>query len=250
VKIREAYLEKFFNEKNGKCDPGTQTSQAFALYVGLVPEYKKNLALEYLEKRILEDNKGHLSTGIMGTPFMLDVLCRNNRAAIAYNVANKKTFPGWGFMLNNNATTLWEHWDFSDNTYSHNHPMFGSVSQWFFNWLGGIQPAPDAVGFDKIVFRPQLIEDLRWVKSGYKSIRGQITCNWQKENDKIKFRIEVPVNAQAEFHMPVVKGHRVFESGAPVTDSGSIQIVTQSESHIIFHLVSGTYHFEVQRNDL
>ena len=57
-------------------------------------------------------------------------------------------------MLDRGATTLWEHWEFSDNTYSHNHPMFGSVSEWFFSWLAGIQPDPDAVGYDRIVFRP------------------------------------------------------------------------------------------------
>ena len=75
------------------------------------------------------------------------------RADVAYTIANQRTFPGWGHMLENGATTLWEHWEFSDNTFSHNHPMFGSVSEWFYRVLAGINAAPGAVGFDKIIIR-------------------------------------------------------------------------------------------------
>ena len=53
------------------------------------------------------------------------------------------------------ATTMWETWEFSDDTYSHNHGMFGSVSEWLFAWVAGIQPGPAAFGSDRIVFRPQ-----------------------------------------------------------------------------------------------
>ena len=163
--IKSAYLEQFLQKGTGIFSPGTQTSQSFALYFDLVPPDEKKAAIDFLLKSIVEEKAGHLTTGIMGTKFMLDILSQNELENIAYNIINKKTFPGWGFMLENGATTLWEHWAFSDNTFSHNHPMFGSVSQWFFNWMGGIQPAPQSVGFDKIIIRPQIIEDLQWVNS-------------------------------------------------------------------------------------
>jgi alpha-L-rhamnosidase len=244
--IKKAYLKNYFDESSGRIDPGTQTSQSFALYLDLIPTENKEAALNYLVQNIMGKNQGHLSTGIMGTPFMLDVLCRNNHENVAYDIVNKKTFPGWGFMLQNDATTLWEHWEFSDNTYSHNHPMFGSVSQWFFNWLGGIQPAPDAVGFDKIILRPKIVNDLQWVKTDYNSVRGNITSNWSKHGDNIMFEIRIPVNAQAELHLPIREGDQVFENGLMVRESAGVNIVSQNKKEHIYNLGSGKFNFEIK----
>jgi alpha-L-rhamnosidase len=243
--IKKAYLKNYFDETSGRIDPGTQTSQSFALYLDLIPAENKEAALNYLVQNIIEENQGHLSTGIMGTPFMLDVLCRNNHESVAYNIVNKKTFPGWGFMLKNDATTLWEHWEYSDNTYSHNHPMFGSVSQWFFNWLGGIQPAADAVGFDKIILRPKIINDLQWVKTDYSSVRGKITSNWSKHGDNIMFEIHIPINAQAELHLPVREGDQVLENGLTITKAAGVEIIDQNKTEHIYNLSSGKFNFEI-----
>ena len=201
-KIKTAYIDKFFEADSGKFLPGTQTSQSFALYLDLVPPEKKKAALQFLLDDIQNKNKGHLSTGIFGTKFLLQLLSRHGYENIAYDIVNQKTFPGWGYMLENGATTLWEHWDYSDNTYSHNHPMFGSVSQWFFNWLGGIQPHPKAKGCDLIIIRPQIIDDLKWVNCSYKSIRGTITSNWRREGERIYLALEIPVNSSALVYLP------------------------------------------------
>jgi len=243
--IKRAYLENFFDKESGILEPGTQTSQSFALYLDLIPAENKETALNYLVQDIVEKNQGHLTTGILGTPFMLDLLSRNEYGNIAYDIVNKKTFPGWGFMLENDATTLWEHWEFSDNTYSHNHPMFGSVSQWFYNWLGGIQPAPDAVGFDKIILRPKIIDDLQWVKTDYNSIRGKITSNWSKHDNNILFEIRIPVNAQAELHLPVREGDQVFENGLTITETDGVKIIDQKKKEHIYNLGSGKFKFEI-----
>ena len=105
-------------------------------------------------------------------------------------------------MLENGATTLWEHWAMSDNTYSHNHPMFGSVSEWFYKGLGGINPAPDAIGFDKILIKPQPVAGLSWVKTSYESVRGKIISEWQKDGEKLKLHVRVPVGTSAIVWVP------------------------------------------------
>ena len=131
-----------------------------------------------MEELTRTDDGPRLTTGIFGTRFLLEELSQNGRNDLAYALADRNTFPSWGWMLENDATTLWEHWDGSDNTFSHNHPMFGSISAWFFRWLGGIQAADDAVGFDRIVIRPQVVAGLEWVKCSHRSIRGMIESNW------------------------------------------------------------------------
>jgi alpha-L-rhamnosidase len=150
-------------------------------------------------------------------------------------------------MLEQGATTLWEHWEFSDNTYSHNHPMFGSISQWFYNWLGGIQAAPEAVGFDKVIIRPQVIDDLQWVECSHNSVRGKITSSWHKKEGNIFIKIQIPVNAEATVYLPSLINSQIYENGKPVEVSESIQFLEKGDRSLIYRVESGTYLFEIRR---
>ena len=177
--IKTAFNQKFLTKGTGRYDAATQACQAFALHHGLVPAGERTRALDVLVADIASHGD-HLTTGIFGTKYMLNALTDAGRADVAYRLVNQRTFPGWGHMLEQGATTLWEHWEFSDNTFSHNHPMFGSVSEWFYKALAGIQPAPDAVGFDKIVIKPQPVGDLRWVRASHDTARGRVSSAWEK----------------------------------------------------------------------
>jgi len=238
--IREAYVAKFVDQTTGKVGPGTQTSQAIGLYTGIVPDSIRSKSLTLL-LRDIEEHKGHLTTGILGTKFMLDVLSREGRADVAYQVATQPSFPGWGWMLMNGATTLWEHWEFSDNTFSHNHPMFGSVSQWMMQWLGGIQPEPDAEGFDRICIRPQTPVGLDWVKSSYKSIRGDIVSNWKRKGKTLTFDIVVPANSTARVCLPAKSVDEITEDGKKLSRSAAV-----IGAGVEFNVGSGHYSFNVK----
>jgi len=243
--VKKACVKNFFQTDTGIYEPGTQASQAFALHLDLLSPDQEKKATEYLLHHIIEKHKSHLSTGILGTKFLLDELCREGYGQTAYNIVNQRTYPGWVYMLENGATTLWEHWAFSDNTFSHNHPMFGSVSGWFFKWLAGIQPAPDAEGFDKIIIRPTIVDDLHWVKCSYDSIRGTIVSNWQKEKDKLIFDIEIPVNTEALFYVPAVQGQVITEGTAPAEKAEGVHFIKREEDAAIYEIGSGSYHFVV-----
>lgn len=246
-KIRTAYRRKFVDGASGRVGPGTQASQAFALYTGIVTEAERPKVLAYLVQEIHARND-HLSTGIMGTKFMLDVLSREGYADLAYKIVTQLDFPGWGWMLKNGATTLWEHWEYSDNTFSHNHPMFGSVSQWMMQWLGGIQPESDSASFDRIVVRPQTPNGLDWVKSHYDSFRGRIVSNWRRSDDSVRFEIEIPVNTQARVALPVEEHSSVSERGQPLKDTPGVTHVTQRGNTVELMAGSGRYVFTVRRN--
>jgi alpha-L-rhamnosidase len=233
-------------EDKGFLAPGTQTSQSFGLYLGLVPEGNQDKALAYLQ-RLIEEKQGHLTTGILGTPFLLDVLCRHGLSDIAYRIVNKRSFPSWGHMLVQGATTLWEHWEFSDNTYSHNHPMFGSVSQWFYNWLGGIQAASDAVGFDKIIIRPQVVDDLQWVECSHDSVRGKIKSRWYRKETSLFIEIQIPVNAEATVYLPSPINSQIYESGKKAEAAEGVRILENGGRSLILRVESGRYVFEVRR---
>jgi alpha-L-rhamnosidase len=146
-------------------------------------------------------------------------------------------------MIENNATTLWEHWALSENTYSHNHPMFGSVSEWFYKWLTGIQPHPKAIGFNRIIIRPQKVRDLKWVKAHYNSIRGKIVSEWRSENGRFRLNISLPANTTATVYIPAESTSTVTESGKPAGSAEGVRFLKMERGVVVYEIGSGTYSF-------
>ena len=242
-KIRVAYQKSLLDPKTGVAGPGSQACQALALYTGLVPAAVRPLTLDRLLEDIRDQHHGHLSTGILGTKVMLDALSNNGHAGVAYGIANQPDFPGWGWMLENGATTLWEHWAGSDNTFSNNHPMFGSISQWFFNCPGGIRPAADAVGFDKIVIAPQPVGDLQWVEAAYQSARGPVNCAWKKSDEVLELRVAIPVGATATVWVPTSDAAGVTEGGHPAAQAEGVKFLRHENGAAVYAVGAGCYVF-------
>jgi alpha-L-rhamnosidase len=242
-KIATVYQQQFFDPKTGKAGPGSQASQAFALQTGILPIDSRSQAVDLLVKDIRDQHQGHLSTGIFGTKFMLESLSANGQAETAYGIVNQPDMPGWRWMMDNGATTLWEHWAGSDDTFSQNHPMFGSVSQWFFQWLGGIRPAADAVGFDKILIAPQPCGDLTWATSEYKSCRGLIKSSWKKDKVVFTLKVTIPVGAIATVFIPAKDAARVSEGGKLASAAESVKFLRMERGAAVFAIGSGNYDF-------
>jgi alpha-L-rhamnosidase len=248
VESAVAWGEAFYDMETGKAATGSQTEQLFALGFGAVSPEERWKAFEQLVKAVNgADNGPALTTGIFGTRFLMEELSGGGRSDLAYELAVKKTFPSWGWMLENGATTLWEDWQGGDNVKSHNHPMFGSISGWFHRWLGGIQIAPDAVGADRLLIRPQVVDGLGHVKCSHRTIRGLIVSNWTKEEGKTEFEIVIPPDTEALVWLPGAKGSNLKEGGKPVQDADGIDSVDYDPGvncHRL-RLVSGTYRFTV-----
>jgi alpha-L-rhamnosidase len=124
--------------------------------------------------------------------------------------------------------------------------MFGSVSGWFYKWLAGIQPSPDAEGFDKIFIRPTVVDDLQWVKCSYDSVRGTVVSNWNKQDGKLIFDVEIPVNSEALFYIPANEGQLITESDIPVEKAVGVNFIKRQEKTVVYKIGSGTYHFIVK----
>jgi len=241
--IRRAYITRFVDPETGVVSSGVQGAQSFGLYLDMLPAEQRSRALAHLLRDIKDTHEGHLTTGIFGTRFMLDVLSREGYADMVGDMLNLRSFPGWAYMLDRGATTLWEHWAFSDNTFSHNHPMFGSVSQWFYNWLGGIEPEADAMGFDRFTLHPQFLGGLDWVHCSYRSVRGLIACNWSRRGGHVLLDVTVPVNTTGKLVLPA--GAEVSENGQPASRVEGVQPAGEHGRHMVFRLASGHYRFVV-----
>ena len=258
TEIRNAFTQRF-DKGNGVYGAGTQACEAMVQYFGLMRPADAQPGQPSLVRRALEAaidaKQGQLDTGIFGTKCMLDVLSPDK----AYQLVNQKTFPGWGYLLENGATTLWEHWAFSDNTFSHNHPMFGSVSEWFIGRLGGILPAENAAGCSRFVIAPQVPgtadaakAPLEWVRASYRSPRGDVRISWRVAHEADAFahvhhhldaEVTVPPNTEAEVILPTSDATRIQEGDTPAQKAKGVRWIEESANGARFQVGSGTYRF-------
>jgi alpha-L-rhamnosidase len=239
----------FLNRDTGKVDNGTQSEQTFALgFADTKEESQKQIFNYLLENLTAPEDSPRLTTGIYGTRILLEQLSQRGRSDLAYDLASRESYPSWGWMLKNGATTLWENWEGSDNTFSNNHPMFGSVSAWFFRWLGGIQVAEDAVGFDRIRIRPQVVPDLEWVKSSHESIRGPIVSNWSANSKGSAHEIVIPPNTIAIVELPAGIDAKVTESGQPINQADGVKVLPRESMNTVrMKVLSGRYTFKISQ---
>jgi alpha-L-rhamnosidase len=243
---QKAWAAAYLDTETGIVGKGHQTPQLFALGFHAAPTETRTAIFDHLVKDLTApEDAPRLTTGIYGTRILLEELSANGRTDLAYALADREDFPSWKWMLKNGATSLWEHWEKEENTFSHNHPMFGSISAWFFRWLGGIQPAPDAVAFDKILIRPQTPQGLEWVKTSHQTVRGTITSDWKISENTREFTITIPPTATAIIELPAKPDDTLTEDGKALTEIPAIKTLRSPANIHRMQTGSGTYRFKI-----
>lgn len=203
----QATFQQTFIAADGTVGSGSQTSYAIALRTGMVPDSLKEIVTEKLVKAI-EMKDWHVSTGFLGTPYLLFALSDNGRADVAYRLLLNETYPSWGYMIKNGATTWWERWnsDSSDSTMnSFNHYAFGSVVEWIYRAMAGINASADAPGFKKTIIRPVFdpTGKIDHAKGKYHSVYGEIVSEWQMNADNaVTLKVTIPANTTATIIKP------------------------------------------------
>jgi alpha-L-rhamnosidase len=175
----------------------TQTALSLAVYFDIVPANQKRAAFDALVANV--ERQGHIDTGIIGAKYILRALSENGRTDLAYKIVARKEQPGWGWWIEQGATTLWEDWKGESSL---NHIMFGDVSNWFFQWIAGIGLDPASPGFKHILIRPQPVGDLTWAKATVNSPYGMISSSWKKDAKGFHLDVTVPANTTATVTLP------------------------------------------------
>jgi alpha-L-rhamnosidase len=255
-RIQAAIHKKYFDEVTKSYANGTQTANLLPLYLDIVPDELAGAVFGNLRRDILYENDTHLTTGIIGTKYLLDVLTKHRSSDLAYELATQTTYPSWGFMIANGATTLWELWQYKTgpSMNSHNHPMFGSVGTWLYQALVGIEQPEGKSGFKNILIQPQMVRDLRYVNGLIHTPRGRIHCSWSRSTRSLSLELTVPVNAQAEIRLPLFdwedvtlteNGNQIYSNQKFLTGEQGIQMVEETDKEIIIKVGSGSYRFRL-----
>jgi len=200
--LKELINARFFNIETGIYANGTQTAQAVALYMDIVPEWKEQLVADNLNKTVAENNY-FLDFGLLGTKTVPAMLSKYGYVESAYKMATKTEAPSWGYWVETQGySTLAETWllspEFRDA--SINHVFMGDISAWMYNILAGINLDKENPGFQNIIIRPYFVKELDWVNGEYNSVRGLIKSEWKREGNDIKLTVTIPAGSTATIY--------------------------------------------------
>lgn len=242
--IREAF-DRAFYKGGGTYSIGSQTAQSVALHQGLASLQERARVAARLAE-VVEQNGAFPDFGILGSKYVFRSLSDAGRSDLAFAVATQDSKPSYGSWIRRGATTFWEDWNEGS---SRNHIMFGDVSAWFYQYLGGIRLAPDvsavaqkangeSVGFKTFVIRPDPVEGLGWVQAEHHSPYGKIRSCWKKAGPAFTLEVDVPVNTAATVYLPVSPRAKNVVS--------DVQALPEEGDRMAFRVGSGHYTFRIR----
>lgn len=248
AKVAAAFAKQWVSAQ-GVVGSGAQTAQVLALEAGLVPSTLVQAATDHLVADIRKRGDG-LSTGFIGTPFLLPVLSDAGRDDVAGALLLQTALPSWGYMVKHGATTMWERWDNDvhcsgrrDDLCSFNHFCFGAVCEWLFRYLAGIDQDPGDAGFESLVIRPRPVPGITWAEAAYDAGQGPIRVRWEAAGGNFSLRATIPPNTRATIHLPAADPSQVREGGRPITPATGIAYVGKANGRVIFSVPAGSYAF-------
>ena len=239
-KVKQGFNKTWLDNKQMTYYTGRQGANVLALGFGLVPEELVDKVFETLVNHLTYDTEGHFDTGTLGTPLLLQVLARHGRNDLAYTLMNQKDYPSFGLEILRGSTTLWETWS---GNFSHSHPAFGSVCQWFYNTLAGILPDPGRPGFRHFLIRPLPVADLSVVSASTTSPYGRITSSWHVEDNDLFLDVTVPPNSTATVMLPAPEESKVSATQEKRGSGMNISFLGIKNDTASWKILPGKYRF-------
>jgi alpha-L-rhamnosidase len=246
--VREAIRDEYFS-KNGRITINTQTALIISLFMELAPEDKRERLANDLREKLKKD-KNYLKTGFVGTPYLCKVLSENGCNDLAYTLLLNKECPSWLYSVIMGATTIWERWNSvmpdgkisPEGMNSLNHYAYGSIAEWMYRYVAGINPVEDKPGFRHINLTPMPDYRLKYAKAKYNSAVGTYESEWEiAEEGQLKFKFIIPFNATAALVLPDAKLESIKVNGKSLKDTELM--ANQKDQSVKVELTSGSYEF-------
>ncbi|MHA4809414.1 glycoside hydrolase family 78 protein [Flavitalea flava] len=250
-KLKDKFNEKFLNREKNYYANNTTTANVLALAFDLVPPERRPAVFEQVVDKTMNEAKGHITTGLVGIQQLMRTLTNNGRPDIAYTLATTTTYPSWGYMLTQGATTIWELWN--GNTAnpamnSANHVMMiGDLLTWYYENLGGIKAGKP--GFSQVVMRPLMADGLKNVFAYHKSPYGVIGSHWQRKGANFRWTVVIPANSRALVYLPANAGEKITEGEKELAAIKDIRIIDREGEYLVMEIGSGEYYFKVSDPD-
>lgn len=194
TRLKESIRTNLVDLHSGVVVGECETSQAMAIYYGVVEGEEKEKAFAKLLKYIQAENN-HLDTGVLGARVIFHVLAENGYADLAYAMIVEPTPPSYGYWLGKGYTALAEDfWTDEQQICSKNHHFWGDISAFFIKRICGINYNPNGDDFSYVALKPHFISALNHAEAYHDSPKGKIEVKWQKEGGMVAFTVKIPEN--------------------------------------------------------
>ena len=261
--IRAAVNKTWLDAATGHYATQSQTSEILPLAIGIVPQENRKKLVENIARTITDTDGGKFRVGHAGLPGFMESLVENGLGEIVYKTVNTTEFPGWGYMISEGATTVWEGWSLSNGTYKREESMtmLTGVCRFLYEGIAGIQE-PDFYGnrefepgYGVIRIRPHVLGDLTNASASIKTIRGIVSSGWKKTGNSLVLSVTLPGNIAGRVSVPAMglKHFTITEGGKAVWKDGSyvhgvagITAGKQDVDSITFGVGSGEYSFKIE----
>jgi alpha-L-rhamnosidase len=230
---------KYYHADDHNYSDGTMRSLAAALYGDIMPKELRQAVMKRLEREILVNQKGHIDVGITGGSMLFKVLREEGRDDLIYSMTSQTTYPSWGFMRENGATTIWEMWEKDLPGHSLLHSSYLFPGAWYIDGVAGIRRDPEIPGFRKFIIRIPLLTEtqISWAKAEFDSPAGFIKSHWERSDGKTELNVTVPPNCTATIYFPDEKGKTVHEK------TGLAKKIGKKDGCLLFEVSAGNYQF-------
>ena len=245
VQIRDAFNNKFLDKKKSCYGNNTVTANILPLRFGMTPLQHRADIVKNIVDKTTGEFQSHVSTGLIGIQQLMRGLSDYGQSDLAFTIASNTTYPSWGYMAKNGATTIWELWN--GNTAdpamnSGNHVMLlGDLIIWTYEYLGGIAQEKGSAGFKQIMLKPRPASQLSYVNAAYQSIYGKIVSNWKKNGNKMQWSFRIPCNTSATVYLPAK------EANEKIAKHAGGKYVKDLDGYKIFTFSSGNYSLEYEQ---
>lgn len=243
--VKSAF-QKAYTKADGNIHGQTQTAYILALAFDLMPAHLRSAAARFIVDDI-NAKGGHLSTGFIGVKYLNPALTDMGYLDVAYQLLLNRTFPSWGFPITQGATTIWERWDgwtaekgFQDpGMNSFNHYSMGSVGEWLYRYVGGIDLR--SPGYKDLTIKPNPHKSLKYAKTSYFSPQGLVKTQWELEKGTYSLSITIPANTSAAVFVRTDDPESVLEGGKPAKDSKDMKFLRYGDGFAVYEAGSGDY---------
>jgi alpha-L-rhamnosidase len=247
-KLLVAFNKTYFHAATSQYSNGSATSSVLPLAFRMVPEENRQSVADALIRKIADQNKNHVATGLIGGQWLMQALSDSGHPGVAYAIAAQSGYPSWGYMVTHGATTIWELWNgdtANPAMNSGNHLMLvGDLITWFYENLAGIRPDLAQPAFKHIIMRPNPVGQLSYVKASYNSSYGKIVSDWTITGERLNWNLAAPPNTTATVYMPAKDHATVTESSQLASEARGVKYLGTEAGVAFYEIGSGSYRFE------
>ena len=259
--IKDAINHEWLDPAAHRYATGSQTANLFPLALGIVPQASEAGVVQDIVHNIVDTWGGHHHTGNTGVTCLIDALTPYGQGEVLYDLVATPSYPGWGFMVEQGATTIWESWSLQSTVgAAESMIMWASIDEFFYNDLAGIK-GPDyhgpgfmTPGFSEIHIEPHTLGDLEHAGATLKTVRGELASRWRRSDHSISLEVTIPVTSTARVSVPTLGlsnisvsegGNTIWQDNAYLPGGDGITVAVARAEYIDVEVGSGSYRFEL-----